>query len=133
MNEKETPDGMAGRVTVVRYKLGTGEILETITCSVDVLPMLEEEGVGVLEADSSTLDTQHYVVDGRVLNRPECPAKLSGTTLTDVPAPCMIRVDGRPYDCDDSTVELDFDQPGTYQVWVEAFPYKIARFEVVSV
>lgn len=69
-----------------------------------------------------------YVVDGRVTPLPSNPAQLSGQTLTSLPVPCTIHINEAVYPCADSTAELEFSQPGTYHVRVEAWPYLDKEF-----
>lgn len=69
--------------------------------------------------------------DGEVRTRPASPVALEGLRLKNVPAPALIVIEGVTYLCTDSTVDLEFDHPGTYQVRVEAFPHLDAAFTVV--
>lgn len=76
------------------------------------------------------LNKDVYVKDGRVTPRPANPAKLDGLTLTDLPSPGTLHIDGAAYPYEDSTVELEFDHPGTYKVRVESWPYLDKEFTV---
>jgi len=71
----------------------------------------------------------HYVLDGEVLDRPVCPAVLTGLVLTDLPTPCVIDINGTKYDSDDATVELDLGA-SSHKITVIAFPYLDGVFNV---
>ncbi|AOZ05971.1 hypothetical protein [Cupriavidus malaysiensis] len=75
---------------------------------------------------------ESHIQEGAVVARPANPARLDGTILRDLPRPCTIIIDGTRYDCQDDTAELDFAYPKTYQVRVEAFPFRDASFEVFA-
>lgn len=71
----------------------------------------------------------YYVVDGTATLRPDCPAVLDGLTLTDLPVPCVIDIDGTKYESDDDTVELDL-AAGSHKITIIAFPYLDGVFNV---
>ncbi|MFA5663445.1 hypothetical protein [Castellaniella sp.] len=72
----------------------------------------------------------HYIDAGVATERPVNPAQLDGLTLTDLPVPSMIHINGVAYECNDTSVELGFDQPGSYAVRVQAWPYLDAEFSI---
>lgn len=74
----------------------------------------------------------HYVKGGAIVERPVNPTTLVGMTLANVPAPCTVTVEGADHACDDTTVDLSFSHPGTYQVKVSAWPMLDAIFEVTQ-
>lgn len=73
-----------------------------------------------------------YVRAGRLLPRPDNPARLDGMVLRDVPRFATIVINGQRYACDDGSAELQFAYPGRYQVSIECFPAQHATFEVVK-
>lgn len=70
-----------------------------------------------------------YVLNGEVLDRPVCPAVLTGIVLTELPVPCVIDINGTKYDSDDATVELDLGV-GAHKITVIAWPYLDGVFNV---
>ena len=70
-----------------------------------------------------------YVLDGEVLDRPACPAVLTGSVLTDLPVPCVIDINGTKYDCDEESADLDLGA-GSHTITVIAFPYLDGVFNV---
>lgn len=66
----------------------------------------------------------HYIKDGQITERPLQQTKLDGLTLTDLPVPCTILINGTPYERDSDTAELEFDQPTSYEIRVESWPYQ---------
>ncbi|AKP92249.1 hypothetical protein [Achromobacter ruhlandii] len=70
------------------------------------------------------------VMDGKLTPRPQSPATLSGLTLTELPVPCFIRIGDSGYPCTERVAELEFAQPGSYLVIVEAWPYLNKEFTV---
>lgn len=71
-----------------------------------------------------------YVLNGEVLDRPENTATLSGLTLLNVPVPSTIQIGTQFYESTDSTVELEFNLPGTYKVKVISWPHMDKEFTV---
>lgn len=64
-----------------------------------------------------------YVVGDQLQPRPTQSTQLVGLTLTDLPANATLHIDDQAYPLTDTTVELDFPLPGTYQLRVECWPY----------
>ena len=74
---------------------------------------LIHHGVNSLYIDNDTLKV-----------KPKQQTELTGTTLSNLPVPCTILINGTPYECDSDIVELEFDQPTTYTIRVESWPYQ---------
>lgn len=70
-----------------------------------------------------------YVLAGEVLDRPACPAVLTGMVLTDLPVPCVLDINGTKYDADEASVELDLGV-GQFTIKVIAWPYMDGEFNV---
>ena len=68
--------------------------------------------------------------DGQVVPRLENPAILQGRVLNDLPVPCEILINNRRYEATTETVELEFDQPESYRVSVQAWPYLDKEFTI---
>jgi len=102
------------------------------------LQVLEGDFNLVIEPTAATLampyieghySYEDWLENGTVQKRPACPASLNGTTLHDVPANSTIAINDQTYDCEDGgTVELEFDQPGTYHVRITCWPYLDGEF-----
>jgi hypothetical protein len=71
-----------------------------------------------------------YVLNGAVVDRPINPTTVSGLALESVPVPATVIVNGVSYQTDDSFIEFDFNQPGTYAVKVVAWPYLDKEFSI---
>lgn len=65
----------------------------------------------------------HYIEGGKPRERMPVPVVVNGLTLTGLPDACMMVIDGTQYEAHGPLVELEFDQPGTYHVRVESWPY----------
>lgn len=74
--------------------------------------------------------TTDYVADGVITPRPQNPATLEGTRLSNLPIPCTVIINGIEHGCDDGWADLEFDQPGTYTVTVTEWPYLDKEFNV---
>lgn len=72
----------------------------------------------------------HYVLDGEAVERPANPAVLTDLTLTNLPVPCKIVINGTEYESTESTVELDLPMINEYLITVVAFPCLDAEFEI---
>lgn len=99
----------------------TGKITGQLESDDPVQIEVNKVGNWVLgQVDSET----QYIKGGQITNRPIQQTKLNGLTLTDLPVPCTILINGTPYECNSDTAELEFDQPTTYTIRVEAWPYQ---------
>lgn len=107
-----------------------GRIIQTGTIPEDMLALQHVNG-GTVMAGVANLNTD-YVVDGAVTPRPAQDTRLIAGTLTHLPVPCTIHIDGNAHACTDDVVELEFTYPAAYAVRVEAFPYLDAEFNVVK-
>lgn len=104
---------------------GEGRILATGSMPDSMLEL--QDGnlyIGTVDANSE------YIAEGIAVKRPENPATLVGTTLTNLPAPCAIQINDTRYPCTDDTATLHFTQAGTYVITVISFPHLDARFTV---
>lgn len=72
----------------------------------------------------------HYVSNGEISLRPEQLTTLTGLTLNNLPTPCQIIIDGTSYEVDEPMVELEFDEPGTHNIKIVAFPHLDKEFTV---
>jgi len=108
----------------------TGRILRTGYCPDGMEHVQARSGESMLPT-ASDLHT-HYVKYGKVFNRPVNPAQLIGTTLLNLPVPCVVAINGREYDCNEATADLCFTHVGAYKIRVSAFPYLDAHFEVTK-
>jgi hypothetical protein len=118
----------------------TGRITNafTVAQAVPSVPGLVE----VSEAQLAEVESG-YIVDGTVTPRPTNPTTPSGLsvvadgtdlfTLSGLPNPSTVLVDGTPYEVTDGVFEVSFDLPGSYRVQVEAFPYLPVEYEVTAI
>lgn len=72
----------------------------------------------------------HYVLDGEATQRPINPATLDNLTLSNLPVPCKISINGTEHDIDEPEVELDLPMSTVYKIQVIVFPYLNAEFEI---
>lgn len=106
---------------VLVYVENTGEIVSNSSMSDEMMKLNPQykyirNGAGYYGS--------HYVVNGTVKERPTQNTMLTGNILTNLPTPCVITINGTRYECNDTKAELEFNQPTTYVVCVEAWPYK---------
>lgn len=104
----------------ITYHTEEGEITGSLTASPNTI---EPNKVGLWVYGSGDMESQ-YIKDGQITERPIQQTKLNGLTLTDLPVPCTVHINDTPYECDSETAELEFDQPTTYEIRVESWPYK---------
>jgi len=86
-----------------------------------ITPTANSIGLPYVEGEYGT---DHWFTAGSVQPRPPCPATLDASgVLHDVPANSIIVINGMSYPCAaGGTVELEFDQPGTYHIQVRSWP-----------
>lgn len=120
----------------IRFDPATGEILEHGHMSLAGLRLLEETQGWTWLPQSGRPDL-HYVnpATGRRRVKATCPAVLDGMMLRNLPQPCRIEIaegttGAQVYAETEAEVELSFDHPGTYTVWVLSVPYTPGEFVV---
>lgn len=113
------------------YEIKTGRIAQTcMTPNPSEIDPILQPGQAHMPVTSDVDDARFYVKNGSVHLRPTMGAKLTGATVTGVPVPCAVHINSQRYECSDSTIELEFDQPGTYKVRLECWPYLDKEFTV---
>ena len=100
----------------------TGEI--QTSCPEQIKANTLEVGSLLIKGDANIDPSLKYVRNKKLADRPKQQTKLTGATLENLPAPCTIHINGTPYECDRDTAELEFDQPTTYKISVESWPYQ---------
>lgn len=110
----------------------TGKISRTGNCPSEWLNLQATDGefvtVGTGDARTQMVDTAAKTVVARPVN----PTQLVGMDLLNVPAGSTVTINGVGYPVTDSTVNLDFTYPGTYQIKVTGWPYQDATFKVTK-
>ncbi|MCD5326772.1 hypothetical protein ACFFU8_18095 [Chromobacterium piscinae] len=118
------------KINIIEYD-DTGRILQTGIASRENVEVEFALGKLLLQGEADPL-SQYVRGDGVIETRPPNPAWLDGMILRDLPAPCVLMLDGTLYDCDDAECELSFALPGRHHIQVEAWPMQSATFEVVT-
>ena len=116
-------------MNAITYYLLNGEIDSVLTGDASVIEATIE--VAELQWIEGAWDRlTHYVLDGEAVERQINPAILTNQTLTNLPVPCKIIINGTEYDCDDTVVDLDLPMVNEYLITVVAFPFLDAEFEI---
>lgn len=119
------------KISIIEYDEETGRILQTGLASLENVEVEFAMGKPLLQGEADPL-TQYVRSDGVIESRPPNPARLDGMVLRDLPVPCVLVLDGTPYDCDDAECELSFSLPGRHYIQVESWPAQSAAFEVAT-
>jgi hypothetical protein len=53
---------------------------------------------------------------------------MEGLFIKNIEVPSLIYINGDRYIVDEPVVELEFDQPGTYKIRIESWPYLDKEF-----
>lgn len=72
----------------------------------------------------------YYIVNGKPVLREPQKTRLDGMVLSLLPPNAIIRINEKEYTVNGSTVELEFDQPGSYRVVIESWPYLPKEFTI---
>lgn len=116
-------------MNAITYYLPTGEIDSVLTG--DQLVIDATIAISDLPHVVGIWDRlTHYVLDGKAVERPVNTATLNNQTLTNLPVPCKIIINGTEYKSTESMVELDFPMVNEYFITVVAFPYLDAEFKI---
>lgn len=118
------------KINIIEYD-ETGRILQTGLASLENVELEISLGKRILQGNADPL-TQYIRSDGEIESRPQNPSRLDSMVLRDLPAPCVLVLDGTAYDCDEAECELSFSLPGLHHVQVEAWPMQSAVFEVAT-
>lgn len=112
----------------------SGEIVSVLSCD-------EESGPRILAANSSLPYTRivapvdpakHYAPGGVLTARPVSTTRIEGNTLKGVPKGATVVIEGKVYEADGSTISLEFEHAGVYQITVEAFPQQTWKGEFIE-
>lgn len=119
-----------------RFDPDTGAILETgVMSHAGVQALTDENGWHYIKEASRLGEDYVSLPDLTITPRQPCPASLDGLVLSDLPVPCCVKVRdeaGEQFEtaCDEPSLELEFDYPGTYTVTVVSVPYLDGVFTV---
>lgn len=119
----------------VGYDPATGEIKSWGRMSIAGLATLSgrDDSGGLLYVhDVKAHPSTHYVdtAKPKVMKKKVCPGRVSGASIVGLPVPCVVEIEGKTYEIDDGSAELDIDVPGRYSVTVRSVPYKERVFEI---
>lgn len=111
----------------------TGRITTRMSGTAETVAInAQRDGLSFLEAFVPTLGT-HYVAGGAAVPRPANPARLTGTTLSALPVPSTVTINGAAYVVDDGELEITFPNAGTYAITVSSpFPFLDASFTITT-
>lgn len=112
------------------YRKDSGLVFQSVTGTETTLELNKQDDVSIGFVEGLYEPGLFYVLGGEAMARPENPATLSGSTLSNVPVPSTIHINNESYPCEESTVELEFAHPGEYRIRVESWPYLDKEFEI---
>lgn len=129
-------------MTITTYNTTTGQLYCTVQCPVDLLSKQVPNGLGYIEGVFSG-ETHWYNLNLKaVVERPQmsCPVTIpavvangiDAATITNLPVPCTVTVDGQSFEVDDGTVEMTFDEPGKHTITLSAWPYLDRTVEITA-
>lgn len=132
---EEVEDGVQDELdyTMTAYVAAdaTGAIQFSGTIPAYMIAAQDAPAGGSIVIGNGSAATQ-YVSGGQIIPRPVNTATLAGMTLSNLPNPCTVTVQGTAHACTDGSCDLEFTQPGTYSVVVSAFPMLDATFQVTQ-
>jgi hypothetical protein len=110
----------------VSYNKETGEIGAVVTYP---LADYEERYPGWLYLGNTALVNAnfHYVVDGKVVDRPVQPIELENGVLRGVAKGSNISIEDRTYIADGTDIELSFGHTGLFTIVITLFPFQETR------
>ncbi|WP_233236350.1 hypothetical protein [Bordetella sp. LUAb4] len=107
-----------------------GRIVMVSTVDRSLCDLIAAGSGGLRWIEGSADFATDYVANGVITPRPQNPATLDGTRLSNLPIPCTVIINGIEHECDDGWADLEFDQPGSYTVIVTEWPYLDKEFTV---
>ncbi len=113
----------------VRYT-EAGEVVDWGNMPDDAIDYEIELGRRTARGGANSPDFWVDIATGQVHPKTENPAHLHGMVIRDVPNPSWILIGLTKYPCTDGTAELEFTQPGTYEVIVKPVRHLPKTFTV---
>jgi len=112
----------------VSFYTDTGQFVQTLEGDADLViaPTTQIIGLPYVEGEYGA---EYWFHEGEPQLRPACPATLEDAVLHNVPTGSTILINQSVYDCaEGGTVELEFDQPGTYHISITSWPFLDGEF-----
>lgn len=108
----------------------SGSILRTVVCDADALALQVQPGEAFCEGhiDMRT----HYLPNGKPTPLKRIEPVVHGTTISNLPAPCRILVEGQWFTCADGFAEVSFGISGTYTLQILADTYQPCTIQVTQ-
>jgi len=117
------------------YDPKTGRIFSTVTVSEDIAEHMQAQGEALIEGDGN--DLEHFIdvsiSPPKIRERPKQTTRQDKThikadgedmmTLSGLPIPCNISINGTAFDVKDGLLEMTTLLPGDYVIRAEAFPF----------
>lgn len=126
--------------TVTVYETRTGRIVRVVTGPANIIDQQAQTGEGYAAGTANTLTQYVNTAKRRVENRPKISATVSKSTIvadgadiasiSGLPQPCTVTLEGQIYRVEDGTLSLTTDIPGSFLLTVQAWPYLDAEFTV---
>jgi len=118
----------------------TGQVAGAFTP--DELADLRTRGLLFVKASKTVAFGSSYVRRGRLARRPVAPVVIDRTeipadgeaaaTITGLPEPCQVLVDGEPVTVEGGRLELTADMPAIYSIVLDQFPFMPWSAEIVA-
>ncbi len=107
-----------------------GAIIQFGSMALGFIMDMEAAGRNILRKSGATMDHRINLDTLELERKPPCSAVLEGTTLTNLPLPCWVRIDFERYEVTDGVLEMEFVQPGTYRAVVSSGTHMEGVYEV---
>lgn len=103
------------------YKTSTGEIVGEVTCPESDIALNVKAGEAYVDGFYSAFT--YYIPNGVPTQKAVMSPVVSGQTISELPIPCTVYVDGTLYEVDDGVFEFSSPLPGPYKCIISAVPY----------
>lgn len=74
--------------------------------------------------------TKYYVKDGAAVALQELSVTVTGNVVSGLPVPCVVRIEGVPYEITDGELELNANLPGPYRILISAPCYLLTEIVI---
>lgn len=116
-------------MSITFYDPTSGRLIGTVSGGQDTLELNKKKST-LPWVEGAYSDEGYFVRDGKVCIREPIPIYLEDGVFLNIPHSTQVFVNETEYLCRDSSLEIEFDQPGVYKISFHLWPYLPKEFTI---